>query len=422
MNSTSDEVNMGHAQLLQDIILHEDDLTEEAKNEFSYHDKVLHGFDLYRRSVVCNNHLTPVGQHILLCTLHQLHTSYKQVLNYVTKNKEILKCSLPITGPLVICGLPRTGTTLLYNLLACDPNCRAPLYTEMYIESVPPISRSNLVEQKRRETIAQFAAQQMDQLSWEINETFASHPRFTYEEDLGILQHASAFGLFMVMIATDDQTDLDGYLDAEVKKEFAYDYHETFLRMCNSVDAPHSHWLLKSFFHIFYLDTLLCHYPNAALVMTHRNLDETLPSFFRTFLTLANTYFDKTNSSCQEILKTRAMKFIDRLIKCLMKFRARHSQSSDQSNKSIYDINYNDLMEQPIATVRRIYDHFGFDWSDEFQVAMNAWLIDNPQGKQGRHTYNLAEFDLSHDDIETRYADYINMFLHPSSSYASNNK
>jgi len=203
---------------------------------------------------------------------------------------------------------------------------------------------------------------------------------------------------------------------------FAYDYHETFLRMSNSVDAPRSHWLLKSPSHVFYLDTLIRRYPHAALVMTHRSLDEVLPSFFRTFLTLANTYFDKTNSSSQEILKTRAMQFIDRAIKCIMKFRIRQHQSSDQSNKSIFDVNYNDLMEQPIATVRRIYDHFDFHWSDEFQAAMNAWLLDNPQGKQGRHTYNLTEFGLTHDDIETRYVDYINMFLRPSSSHAPSNE
>jgi hypothetical protein len=422
MSSKSDEADLGQAQLLQDIILHENDLTEEAKSRFSYHGEVLHGFDLYRRSVVRNNHLTPVGQHLLFCSLHQMHTLFKQVLNYVTENNEILNCSLPKMGPLVICGLPRTGTTLLYNLLACDPDCRALLHTEMYIESAPPISRSNVIEQERREAIAQFAAQQIGQLPGQTNEILASHPRFTYEEDLGLLQHASAFALFMTIITTDDQTDIDGYLHAEMEKNFAYDYHETFLRMSNSVDAPRSHWLLKSFFHVFYLDTLLRRYPHAAVVMTHRHLDEVLPSFFRTFLTLANTYFDKANSSSQEILKTRAMQFIDRMIKCIMKFRTRQSQSSDQSSKSIFDINYNELMEQPIATVRRIYNHFGFQWSDEFQAAMHAWLINNPQGKQGRHTYSLTEFGLTRDDIETRYADYINMFLRPSSSYATSNE
>ena len=68
-------------------------------------------------------------------------------------------------------------------------------------------------------------------------------------------------------------------------------------------------------------------------------------------------------------------------------------------------------MKQPIDTVRRIYSHFGLQYSSEFEEAMNTWLHDNPQGKQGRHTYNLAEYGLKHEDIQTRYADYINLFL-----------
>ncbi|CAF3378185.1 unnamed protein product, partial [Rotaria sp. Silwood2] len=79
-------------------------------------------------------------------------------------NNELLRRSLPNVGPLIICGLPRTGSTFLYNLLACDPNCRAPLFTEMLIDPVPPISRSNLIEHERRITKARLAAQLSEQL------------------------------------------------------------------------------------------------------------------------------------------------------------------------------------------------------------------------------------------------------------------
>ena len=68
-------------------------------------------------------------------------------------------------------------------------------------------------------------------------------------------------------------------------------------------------------------------------------------------------------------------------------------------------------MERPIAIVRNIYDHFGLDYSDEFEEAMKKWLHDNPQGKQGRNTYHLADVNLTAEDIEKRYADYIDRFL-----------
>jgi hypothetical protein len=50
----------------------------------------------------------------------------------------------------IICGLPRCGTTLLHNLMACDPASRTPLLTDMTVQPIPPILRSNVDEHKRR--------------------------------------------------------------------------------------------------------------------------------------------------------------------------------------------------------------------------------------------------------------------------------
>lgn len=85
-----------------------------------------------------------------------------------------------------------------------------------------------------------------------------------------------------------------------------------------------------------------------------------------------------------------------------------------------FDVRYDDLIEQPINIVRSIYEHFNLPWSSEFEEAMNSWLRDNPQGKYGRHIYSLAEYGLKREDIETRYADYINLFLRPSASNTIN--
>jgi hypothetical protein len=83
---------------------------------------------------------------------------------------------------------------------------------------------------------------------------------------------------------------------------------------------------------------------------------------------------------------------------------------------------YTDLIEDPIAVVRRIYDCFDLRWSDDFETAMDAWLRDNPQGKHGRHTYSLDQFGLSREDIARRYADYNNLFLQTRSSEQNGGK
>jgi hypothetical protein len=105
----------------------------------------------------------------------------------------------------------------------------------------------------------------------------------------------------------------------------------------------------------------------------------------------------------QQIIPT----FIDICLDRIIEFRSRES-----SSKNIFDVQYEDLLNDPIGTVHRIYNHFDFlKWSDEFEKAMRAWLIDNPQGKQGRHSYSLADFNLEVQMNKQVYKDYEKMFL-----------
>jgi hypothetical protein len=397
--------------ILDDLILNENDLTEEAKRRFPYHTDILNAYEGYRRIILRNKNLSPMNRHLLFSDLSRFYTTCKQVLNYMAENNELLSRNLPTFGPVVICSLPRTGTTLLYNLLGCDSRCRAPSFIEMLIESAPPIAQSNSVEQERRAAIARsFLKGLSDRTDGTANELESSHPFYDIEEDYFMLVQAGSAAFFLAIIS-DGPSELGVNLAEDMKKNVIYDYHETFLRMLNSVDAPSSHWLLKAPAHLLYLDTLIQRYPNAALIMTYRSIDEVLPSFYRLMFNLHGVYSIEVNSpSAREILMKQYTEFFDKMLECLVKFRTRHSA------KNIFDVSYDDLMEQPIRTVRRIYDHFGLQWSDEFEKAMESWLRDNPQGKRGRHSYSLADYGLTHEDIETRYADYTNLFLRSSKS------
>jgi hypothetical protein len=406
---TSSEDAVDSPSLMNDIILHENDLTEQAKRQFDYHNDILRAFDLNRRSILENNQLTCVGRHLAFSTLEELHRNCKQVLNYVAANN--VSQNLPDIGPLVICGLPRTGTTLLYNLLACDPNCRAPLHTEINVQSVPPISRSNLIEHERRAKKEELNEQARQQLVGRSSIVSASHPSFATEEDSLILCQAGMIHYF-ALISSEDQVELDAWFYDDTNKDFAYDYHKMFLCMLNSVDGPRSHWLLKSPDHALFLDVFFRHYPNAAMIMTHRRLDDVLPSYCSLVWAFDGIHVDENDSTARATLTTRALRRINKLIERIVEFRTR----CHPSRKNIFDVNYDDLIEQPIVTVRRIYDHFNLHWSLEFEEAMNTWLRDNPQGKQGRHSYSLTEYGLNHKDIEARFADYINLFLRPPSS------
>ncbi|CAF3500912.1 unnamed protein product [Rotaria sp. Silwood2] len=113
-----------------------------------------------------------------------------------------------------------------------------------------------------------------------------------------------------------------------------------------------------------------------------------------------------TANVIQNIIK-RTVDLISTTIGCHVKFRREYP------NASRFDMLYDDLVAQPIETVRRLYNHFGLAWSNEFETAMLAWLRDNPQGKQGRNPYALSDYGIILDDIKLRYNDYISMFLNP---------
>jgi hypothetical protein len=424
MSTTSTTIAMEQLSLLDDITLHEDDLTQEAKSRFNYHTDILNSFETYRHMVLGDKHFSRAGRHLLLSYIGKLHSECKRVLNYMAENSELLSRNLPVFGPVVICGLPRTGTTLLYNLLACDPNSRALLCTEMLVESVPPISRSDVVEQERRAAIDRFSSQYVDILLGGTVDIKSAHAKYVNEED-GFILGQAGFLITMSAIVSDNRSESDIWLSDEMKKDFIYDYHETFLHMLNSVDPPRSHWLLKTPLHLFYLDTLLRHYPNAALIMTHRSFDDSLPSFCQLLRKYRNMHLNNVDlTSSEDALTTQKwLQLFNKMVECLIKFRTRQGHLSEQEKTNIFDVTYDDLMKNPILTVQRIYDRFGLHWSDEFKLAMQSWLQVNPQGKQGRHSYSLDEFGLKREDVQTRYADYTNMFLRsPSSDITNNNQ
>ncbi|CAF1402865.1 unnamed protein product [Rotaria sp. Silwood1] len=419
MDTTLNNTKIKYPPLLCDIILHENDLTEQAKNQFSFHDKIWRGFESYRQSILRSQYLTPIGRHLALCEINKLHTDCKHVLNYAADNIQLLHDNFPSIGPLIICGLPRTGSTLLFNLLACDPNCRAPLYTDMCVDIVPPISRSDSIEQKRRINAVEMSIKQKEYLIGSQSHIAASHPNFTFEEDYNILLQAS-FLPFFTSIVCDDEINSDKWLPIELNKDYIYDYHEVFLRLLNSADKPKSHWLLKTPMHSLHLDRLVQHYPNTLLIMTHRYLDEVIPSLCALAQANVQSTFDKTNFTGRNQLTKRCCQFIDKMIEHILEFRTRPNNLFNQSRKYIFDITYDNLMNDPIAIVRRIYSYFNLQWSSEFETAMRVWLFENPQGRQGRHTYSLSQFGLHLKDIDTRYADYINLFLSPT-SFSTNN-
>ncbi|CAF3662899.1 unnamed protein product [Rotaria sp. Silwood1] len=221
----------------------EDDLSDEAKKQFDFHHEILRTFRFFAEHVLSNKQLSPVGRHLACTALEQNHINAKLVLNYVASHPEITSPMNALPHPLVLCGLPRSGTTLLYNLLACDLNCRAPLYSEM-AQPIPPLARSDNMGQVQRNNALQGFREMFANLGLGdcLQNMRASHPQYAIEEDQYIFHHAG-YSWSHVLLSPPDDNELLHWSSTDINKSFIYDYHKTFIQMLNSIDAPNSHWL-----------------------------------------------------------------------------------------------------------------------------------------------------------------------------------
>ncbi|HEX8058178.1 MAG TPA: sulfotransferase, partial [Novosphingobium sp.] len=85
-------------------------------------------------------------------------------------------------------------------------------------------------------------------------------------------------------------------------------------------------------------------------------------------------------------------------------FKAKHGQ------RAIHDVQYADVMRDPIATVRGIYDRFDEPFTPEADAAMQAYMADNQKGKHGKHSYDLAEYGLTKEGVHERFKSYIERY------------
>jgi hypothetical protein len=180
----------------------------------------------------------------------------------------------------------------------------------------------------------------------------------------------------------------------------AYEHHRRMLQHLQW-RVP-GEWVLKWPKHLFSLDALLDTYPDARIVWTHRDPGRVLPSvvdFVGSIRRGISPVYDPVRFgnewvALEEIGLLRAMTVRERI--------------RDESR--FYDLQYNDLIADPVAAVSRIYEHFGIAVDDEIRGRVADYQADNPQDKHGRHRYTPDQYGLDVDRIRQRFRPYIERY------------
>jgi hypothetical protein len=173
----------------------------------------------------------------------------------------------------------------------------------------------------------------------------------------------------------------------------AYAYHREALQLLQS-RAP-GRWSLKSPHHGLALDALLEQYPDARLVITHRDPVPVMGSLCSLVRSLSGTFSDADHTA---YIAAHWLDVAEAIVTRTADARRCHTEAA------FLDVDYDELLAAPMSVVRAIYTFDGMELTREVEARMEAYLADNTQGKFGRHTYSIDDFGLREGQIRGRLA------------------
>jgi hypothetical protein len=310
---------------------------------------------------------------------------------YLEGRPELLE--RPIERPVFVFGIPRTGTTLLSNLLATDPARRSPLTWEID-DPVPPPTTATLYTDPR-------ALARLEQ----ERKMLAARPEMgKYYRNSAVYPNECMFFIqsdFKALI-WEGRGKLPNYRDWLFHKAdltSTYRYHKRFLQLLQA-SAP-GVWNLKQPSHGLWIETILKVYPDARLVWAHRDPLAATGSFCSLMRMGASAFGLQPDPAwLGENYPWQAVQHAERIM------NSRERLGHDR----MIDVHYADLMRDPIPTMRKLYRALGDDFTAGTEAAMQAWLADNPQGKFGKHEYALGQFGLSADKVRSMFERYLSRY------------
>ena len=300
-----------------------------------------------------------------------------------------------IEAPIFVTGLGRSGTTLLHELLMQDPANRVPLLWETFFSVPPPEPASWLSDP--RAAAADLEITLMD----------AAVPAMTgMHENAGDLPTECIF-LFAHQLATDMFTGefaIPSYTLWLHTQDPAplYAYHRRLLQLLQSRHRG-ERWVLKAPSHLGMLPALFRAYPDARVVITHRDPLRVIGSLCNL---MAALHWMRSDHVDYDAI-VRAMSFgFPFLCERVMKQREAGELPADR----ITDVLYRDLVREPIATVASLYRGWGRTLSAEAEARMRAFLDHRRHAKRGAHEYAFETTGLDRDAERKKYAAYLERY------------
>lgn len=305
-----------------------------------------------------------------------------------------------IVAPLVIVGLPRTGTTMLHRTIAADQRLYAPLWYEVRFPC-PDLDWDFTAAGDRRITEAKAEVKMMIDSNPEL---LSVHPLDAMEPDEDIMLLEQSFYSFNIQALANVPT-FDAWVEAQ-DHTVGYEYLKLLLQFLQwqkkRSGQPGERWALKAPHHLHYMDLVFKVFPDARIVQSHRDPVDTIPSLASMIANVWQVYSDTADPVV--VGEQWARKFARGLQHTL-------DVRSARGDDDFLDLWFRDTVSQPLAEIAKVYDFLGMQLTADASTEMARWQDVNRRELRPPHAYTLGQFGLSEEGLKAQFQGYRQAFI-----------
>lgn len=343
-------------------------------------------------AVEARGRFTPLAKVILRQSWIRAVCNRLWVKDWTDQHPEVTQTK--VSRPIFVLGFPRTGTTLLQNLLAQQPGRRGLPFWE--VSTPVPVHEDRDIDRETRQRTARMMLQAAYQAAPEMSAVHYVDVD-TLEECWPLF--ANSFGVMNWEL----QSGLDKYgdwlmNDWDMRTSYAdYKQHLQVLLHQN----PAEQLVLKCPEHLWFVDALLDVFPDACIVWTHRDPYDTIASYCSLMSLQWRTLFGKIDRlEIGEFMQRRMLVGIERA----MDARTRHDPAR------FFDVRFEELVANPTDVVRRMSTHFDLPVAPDLDDQIAGYLGRKRADERGSHKYDGRLYGLDRGAVHAQYADYIRAF------------
>ncbi len=306
-----------------------------------------------------------------------------------------------IVAPLMVLGLPRTGSTALHCLLGEDPEARVMRNWEG-MNPTPPPERATY-ETDPRIAVMQQHMDLRDQVTPRMKQMLPSTATSPVEDQL-TMGYDFKSQIFQASMRIPCYVE---WLNHEADLVPTFDYVKRVLKLLQW-RCPPTRWRLKNPTYSLFIDALDKVFPDARYCMTHRDVAAVIPS-------VSDLYYEMhsaaTDAPDKHWLGEHCTAWTELGMRRMIEFRERGNEAR------FFDIFFAPFQKDPFPVLEQLYAFLGEEFTPEARARMQAWRDDTPRGKHGGHDYDAADFGLEPAALRERFRFYSERFAVPTAAY-----